>query len=131
MREPTDLRTARKRVGLTQVELADLVGVSQPNIAGMESAARAVSKAMGNQLAQYVGVESAELVIANRLAAYKRGKQESDARAVLTAAKAIVEALGDERLPEEGERFVDGIVQGALDFAEESQGAYYMRHSNQ
>ena len=92
MLQPTDLRTSRKRAGLTQEQLADLVGVSQSNIAGMESAVRAVSKTMGNRLAQHVGVESVELVIANRLAAYKRGKQESDARAVLTAAKAIVEA---------------------------------------
>jgi transcriptional regulator with XRE-family HTH domain len=119
--QPTDLRTARKRAGLTQERLAELVGTDRANIAGLESAARAMSAKMGERLSEHVDVASAELVIANRLAAIKRSKEQGDAAGVLTAAKGIVQIVGDRELTPEGETFIDNIVDGAIEFATKNE----------
>lgn len=120
--QATDLRTARKHAGLTQERLAELVGTDRANIAGLESAARAISAKMGDRLAEHVDIPSAELVIANRLAAIKRAKDQDDPHGVLTAAKGIVEIVGDRELTPEGETFIDNIVDGAITFA--TTGSY-------
>lgn len=113
----TGLRDARKRAGLTQDRLADLIGTDRANIAGMESAARTVSLKMGRRLSEHVDVGSAELVIANRLAAMKTAENNRDPAGVLSAAKSIVELANDEELSEKGEEFIGAIADRALKFA--------------
>lgn len=113
----TGLRDARKNAGLSQRNLADLVGIDPANVAGMESAARSMSIKMGRRLSEHVDVGSAELVIANRLYAMKRAEKERDPAAMLLAAKSIVELANDEGLSEEGEEFIEAIADRALTFA--------------
>jgi len=111
------LKTARTKAGLTQRELAEMIGTDRANIAGMESAARSMSVKMAERLAERVDAGSAKLVIANRLAAMKTAKKENDAASVLLAAKGILEIAGDKDLTPEGEAFLDAVADEALEFA--------------
>jgi transcriptional regulator with XRE-family HTH domain len=113
----TGLRDARKSAGLSQRALADLVGTDPANVSGMESAARSMSIKMGRRLSEHVDIGSAELVIANRLAAMKRAKKERDPAAVILAAKGILEIAGDRDLTPEGEAFLEAVADEALEFA--------------
>ena len=113
----TGLRAARKNAGLSQRELADLIGTDPANVAGMESAARSMSIKMGRKLAEYVDVGSAELVIANRLHAMKKAEDERDPVGVLKAAMDIVKLADSEELSPEGGKFIDAITDRALKFA--------------
>lgn len=113
----TGLRAARKNAGLSQRELADLIGTDPANVAGMESAVRSMSIKMGRKLAEHVDAESAGLVIANRLAAMKKAEKHRDAAGVLLAAKSIVELANDRELSDEGEWFIDAIADGAFKVA--------------
>jgi len=114
------LKTARTKAGLTQRELAKMIGTDRANIAGMESAARSMSVKMAERLAERVDAGSAELVIANRLAAMKTAKKENDAASVLLAAKGILEIAGGEELTPAGEAFLDAVADEALEFAGKS-----------
>ncbi len=110
----TGLRDARKSAGLSQRALADLVGTDPANVAGMESAARSMSIKMASRLAEHVDAGSAELVIANRLAAMKKAEENRDPAGVLLAAKSILELAGGEDLTDEGEKFVNAVADEAL-----------------
>ena len=113
----TGLRAARKNAGLSQRELADLIGTDPANVAGMESAARSMSIKMGQRLSEHVDVGSAELVIANRLNAIKKAEDGRDPAGVLKAAMDIVKLADSEKLSLEGEKFIDVIADRALKFA--------------
>lgn len=45
------LRASRNKAGMTQTQLAEKLGVRQPDIANMENGRRAISKAMAKKLA--------------------------------------------------------------------------------
>ena len=69
---PRRLRDARKAAGLTQVELADRVGVHQTRLSQIEGGA-AVDLEMRWKLAVALGVDPASLD--ERLASTKRGRR--------------------------------------------------------
>ena len=69
---PRRLRDARKAAGLTQVELADRVGVHQTRLSQIEGGA-AVDLEMRWRLAVALGVDPASLD--ERLASTKRGRR--------------------------------------------------------
>ncbi len=86
------LRTVRKRAGYSQREVAELVGTSQPNICAYESGDRTMSLKIANKVLREIGegdVSGAELVIANRLKAYKRARESGDVGGMFDAAKAV------------------------------------------
>jgi transcriptional regulator with XRE-family HTH domain len=116
-RKLTGLRVARKAAGLTQEQLADLIGTDRANIAGMESAARSMSFKMGKRLAEHVDVGSAEMVIANRLAAMKKAEDGLNPAGMLKAAMDIVKLADSEELSPEGKKFIDAIADRTLKFA--------------
>jgi transcriptional regulator with XRE-family HTH domain len=51
------LRGARKREGLTQRQLAELLGISQTHISEMEHGKRAIGKEMARRLAKVLQVD--------------------------------------------------------------------------
>ena len=51
------LRGARKREGLTQKQLADLLGISQAHISEMERGKRPIGKEMARRLAKVMQVD--------------------------------------------------------------------------
>ena len=118
------LKAARTKAGLTQEALAERIGTDRANIAGFESAARTLKFRMAEKLSEHVDVGSAELVIANRLAAMKRAKTERDPAAVILAAKGILEIAGDKDLAPEGEAFLDAVADEALEFVGKSSGRH-------
>jgi transcriptional regulator with XRE-family HTH domain len=69
---PDRLRDARKAAGLTQIELADRVGVHQTRLSQIEGGA-AVDLEMRWRLAVALGVDPASLD--ERLASTKRGRR--------------------------------------------------------
>lgn len=116
------LKDARTAAGLTQAALAELVGTDRANIAGYEAASRTLKFRMAKKLSEHVDQGSAELVLANRLAAMKRAKSEGDAAGVILAAKGILEIAGDKDLTPEGEAFLEAVADEALEFAGKSSG---------
>ncbi len=117
----TGLRAARKRAGLTQEELATLVGTHRENLSQWESATKGLSFKMAKRLAGHLeDAHPGEMVTANRLTAYKRAKSEGDAAGALLAVKGLIEAVGDEDLNEAGQRFLDDLADEALAFAGKS-----------
>lgn len=121
----TGLRAARKRAGLTQQELANLVGTHRENLSQWESATKGLSFKMAKRLAGHLeDAHPGEMVTANRLSAYKRAKSEGDAAGALLAVKGLIEAVGDEDLNEAGQRFLNDLADDALAFAEKSSGGH-------
>jgi len=118
------LKAARTKAGLTQEALADRIGTDRANIAGFESAARTLKFRMAEKLSEHVDVGSAELVIANRLAAMKRAKKERDPAGVILAAKGILEIAGDKDLTPEGEAFLEAVADEALEFVGKSSAGH-------
>lgn len=51
------LRAYRAREGLTQRELADKVGISQPHLSEMETGKRLISKEMATRIADILGID--------------------------------------------------------------------------
>jgi transcriptional regulator with XRE-family HTH domain len=56
------LRELRKKIGLTQQELGDLVGTSQPQIKRLEKGQRTLSKEWAERLAPHLGVSAEHLM---------------------------------------------------------------------
>ncbi len=110
-------------VGLKEA-LADRIGTDRANIAGFENAARPLKFRMAEKLAEHVDIGSAELVIANRLAAMKRAKKERDPAGVILAAKGILEIAGDKDLTPGGEAFLEAVADEALQFVGKSSAGY-------
>ncbi len=76
---------------------------------------------MANRVLKEIGqsdVSGAELVVANRLQAYKRARESGDVSGMLEAAKAVAKIGEEHTLTTEGENLVDEVVDDALDFAE-------------
>ncbi len=64
------------------------------------------------------GVSGAELVVANRLLAYKRARNSGDVSGMLEAAKAVAKIGEEHTLTREGDELVDEVVGDALEYAE-------------
>jgi hypothetical protein len=64
------------------------------------------------------GVSGAELVVANRLLAYKRARNSGDVSGMLEAAKAVAKIGEEHTLTREGDELVDEVVDDALEYAE-------------
>ncbi len=115
------LRTVRKRAGYSQREVAELVGTSQPNICAYETGERAMSLKIANRVLREIGesdVSGEELVVANRLKAYKRARESGDVPGMFEAAKAVCRIGERNTLTREGAELVDEIVDDALGYAE-------------
>jgi hypothetical protein len=67
-------------------------------------------------------VSGAELVVANRLKAYKRAMKAGDLSGMFDAAKAVAKLGEEHTLTREGEDLVDEIVADALLYAEKAAG---------
>ncbi len=117
------LRTVRKRAGYSQREVAELVGTSQPNICAYETGDRAMSLKIANKVLREIGesdVSGEELVVGNRLLAYKRARESGDVPGMLDAAKAVAK-IGERRtLTTEGAELVEEVVDDALEYAEKA-----------
>ncbi len=115
------LRTVRKRAGYSQREVAELVGTSQPNICAYETGERAMSLKIANKVLREIGesnVSGAELVVANRLKAYKRARESGDVSGMLDAAKTVARIGEEHTLTREGEELIEEVVDDALEYAE-------------
>ncbi len=115
------LRTVRKRAGYSQREVAELVGTSQPNICAYETGERAMSMKIANKVLREIGesdVSGAELVVANRLKAYKRARNSGDVSGMFDAAKAVARLGEEHTLTREGDELVGEVVDDALGYAE-------------
>ena len=73
---------------------------------------------------QHLDADSTELLIANREAMMKRAKKEKDVPAVLTCAKAIVEAMGDQELTDEDEELLNRLLNATLVFAKKIEASF-------
>ncbi len=119
------LRLVRKRAGYSQREVAELVGTSQPNICAYETGDRAMSLKIANKVLGEIGesnVSGAELVVANRLKAYKRARESGDVSGMFNAAKAVAKIAEQHTLTTEGGELVEEVVDDALEYAEKAAG---------
>lgn len=57
----TKMFLARRRLGLTQQEVADLIGVTQPRISAWENRTVEIPRARRPQLAEALGIEPATI----------------------------------------------------------------------
>ncbi len=113
-----DLKAARKQKGWRRFDLEERTGVAAHNVSALETGGRIMGKRLANKLAGHLDASSTELMVGNRAAAMKRAIKENDALAVLTCAKAIVEAVRDQELTGEDREFLDRLVNDSLAFAE-------------
>ncbi len=117
------LRTVRKRAGYSQREVAELVGTSQPNICAYESGDRTMSLKIANKVLREIGelnVSGEELVVANRLKAYKRARDAGDVPRMFSAARDVAKIGEGRTLTTEGNSLVNEIVDDALEYAEKA-----------
>jgi transcriptional regulator with XRE-family HTH domain len=56
------IRELRKKVGLTQAELGDLVGLHQTQVGNLENGARTLTLEWGRRIAKVLGVTMADLL---------------------------------------------------------------------
>jgi transcriptional regulator with XRE-family HTH domain len=115
------LRQVRERAGYTQEELADSIGTSRPNVSAYESGGRTMTLKMANRVLKEIGqsdVSGEELVVANRLKAYKRARESGDVSGMFDAAKAVARIGERYTLTREGDELVDEVVDDALEYAE-------------
>ncbi len=94
---PADVRSVRKRLGLSQRALALSAGIDQGNLSKMESGERAIPDDAADKLAAVLGTDSLNLIMANRALAAEKAMSEGDAIGVLKAIEALVE-ITDELL---------------------------------
>jgi transcriptional regulator with XRE-family HTH domain len=114
-----ELRVARKRKGLTQSDLADLLRVGQPTVAAFETGGRRMGDRFARKAAAVLDESPAQLMIGNRLAAMQRAINRDDAAGVIEAVKTVVGKTTDGmELTSEGEKALDELVQGALAFTQ-------------
>lgn len=76
---------------------------------------------LANRVLKEIGqsdVTGAELVVANRLLAYKRARNSGDVSGMLEAAKAVAKIGVEHTLTREGDELVDEVVGDALEYAE-------------
>lgn len=91
-----DIRSVRKRAGLTQGELAARAGMDRPNISAMESGRRTMSTTIADRVLEALdevdAPSSADLVIANRLRAFQIAKKKGDFGRMLDCTRAVIKA---------------------------------------
>ncbi len=86
-----------------------------------------MSLRMANRVLREIGesdVSGAELVVANRLKAYKRAMKAGDLSGMFDAAKAVAKIGEEHTLTTEGEDLVDEIVADALEYAEKTASGF-------
>jgi transcriptional regulator with XRE-family HTH domain len=113
-----DIRTARKRKGLSQEELASLARTDQGTISAIESGATGVSEKLAQRLGNVLEPSGDELIIGNRALAMERAIKEGDRAGVLTAAKTVVKVASRHKLTPEGEKYLDDLTEKAIKFAQ-------------
>jgi hypothetical protein len=99
----------------------------QPSIAGYESGGRNMSLKMANKVLRQIGesgVSGEELVVANRLKAYKRARESGDVSGMFNAAKAVARIGEQYTLTREGDELVDEVVDDALEYAEKTASGF-------
>ncbi len=107
-----NLRTARKRAGLTQTALAKRTGLQRPHIAAYESGGKRMSENVSDVLAEELDVDSLELIIGNRKKSLDKALDEEDFAEVLRIASQIVtlaEKHGGAN-EDEVEKFASGVL---------------------
>lgn len=67
------LRAARQRAGLTQVQLAELLGVTQPTVAAAERS-RDVTESLVTRWAKALGIEAELRLVRRRRCARRAGR---------------------------------------------------------
>ncbi len=80
-----------------------------------------MSLKMANKVLREIGESSVtgeELVVANRLLAYKRARESGDVSGMFNAAKAVARIGEQYTLTREGDELVDEIVDDAIEYAE-------------
>jgi transcriptional regulator with XRE-family HTH domain len=117
------LLEVRKRAGCSQEELADRIGTSRPNVSAYESGGKIMGLKIANKVLEEIGessVSAEELVIANRLKAYKRARDAGDVPRMFSAAKDVAKIGEGRTLTTEGNSLVNEIVDDALEYAEKA-----------
>jgi hypothetical protein len=82
---------------------------------------------MANRVLREIGesdVSGAQLVVANRLKAYKRARQSGDVSGMLDAARAVAKIGEEHTLTREGDELVDEVVDDALEYAEKTASGF-------
>ncbi len=87
----TDLRTAMKRAGVSNRDLAALTGLDGARIAGYKSGSRTLGAESAERIAEHLDGQPIGYVVANRLQAMKRAAREGDARGVINAVRSVVQ----------------------------------------
>jgi transcriptional regulator with XRE-family HTH domain len=121
------LRTVRKKAGYSQEELAARIGTSRPNVSAYESGGRTMSLKIANKVLEEIGeteVTGEELVIGNRLLAYKRARESGDVPGMFEAARMVAKIKERVPLTRKGDELVDEIVTDALEYAEKATGGF-------
>jgi len=116
-----DLKDARKRKGISQDDLARIVGMDQPTLSQLETGRRPLTLAGAIKMAAALDVPPKDLLVHNQGAVMEKAMDRGDASGVLHAAKSIVTASEGEGMTKEGEEYLDKLVQGAITFAEKSR----------
>jgi DNA-binding XRE family transcriptional regulator len=113
----TDLKTARNNAGLSQGDLATLVGTKRENISTWESGKQGMSRKTAARLSNHLDTSEGEILTANRLNEYQRAKIAGNAAGAILAIKGLIEGLGEADLTPEGEKFLDDLADDAIEFA--------------
>jgi hypothetical protein len=82
---------------------------------------------MANRVLKEIGqsdVSGAELVVANRLKAYKRARESGDVSGMFDAAKAVARLGEEHTLTREGDELVGEVVDDALEYAEKTASGF-------
>jgi transcriptional regulator with XRE-family HTH domain len=114
-----DLRTARKRKGCSQQELAGLTGTDQGTISAIESGTRGVSEKLAQRLGSVLDPSGDELIIENRAEAMARAIKEGDRAGVLAAAVTVIRVASRHQLTPEGEYYLADLTEKAIKFAQD------------
>lgn len=86
-----------------------------------------MSLKMANKVLRQIGesgVSGEELVVANRLKAYKRARESGDVSGMFNAAKAVARIGEQYTLTREGDELVDEVVDDALEYAEKTASGF-------
>ncbi len=86
-----------------------------------------MSLKLANRVLKEIGesdVSGEELVVANRLKAYKRARESGDVSRMFDAAKAVARIGEQYTLTREGDELVDEVVDDALEYAEKTASGF-------
>jgi transcriptional regulator with XRE-family HTH domain len=91
-----DIKSVRKRAGLTQGELAARAGMDRPNLSAIESGRRTMSMKLADRVLEALDEDDSpgaeDLVIANRIRAFQNAKKNGDLERMFDSATAVIKA---------------------------------------